>query len=125
MILVDSSVWLEFFAGSDYGLILKNNKDFKNNDYIVPTIVVAEVYKKLLSLFDEATAREYAAHLQHGLIVDLDFDISLSAALSGKEYKLPLADSIIYATTVRYNATLLTMDKHFKGLPNVKYFEKK
>jgi predicted nucleic acid-binding protein len=37
---------------------------------------------------------------------------------------LPLADSIIYATTQRYGAILWTQDEHFEGLPGVKFFPK-
>jgi predicted nucleic acid-binding protein len=35
-----------------------------------------------------------------------------------------LADSIIYATTQRYNAILWTQDEHFQDLPRVKFFPK-
>ena len=33
-------------------------------------------------------------------------------------------DSIIYATSLRYNCTLWTQDRHFSGLNPVNYFEK-
>ena len=41
-----------------------------------------------------------------------------------KEKKIPMADSIIYASTQKHNATLYTQDEDFKGLPNVKFFKK-
>jgi predicted nucleic acid-binding protein len=62
--------------------------------------------------------------MKKGILIPLDFDLSLSAAVSGREFKLPLADSIIYATAMKHNATLYTMDKHFKSLPNVQFYEK-
>ena len=47
---------------------------------------------------------------------------ALEAARLGVELRLPLADSVILATAVRYRATLWTEDGHFEGLPGVKYF---
>ena len=46
------------------------------------------------------------------------------AAKIGTQYQLPLADSIIYATSRKFNCLLWTQDKQFNGLPSVRYFEK-
>jgi predicted nucleic acid-binding protein len=124
MIIIDSSMWIEFFMGSKYGEIIKKNDSFQENNYIVPTIIVREVHKKLTDVFSEELADEYCYYLQNGQIVDLSFNLSLLSSKLSKTYKLPLADSIIYATAVSLNATLYTLDKHFKDLPNVNYFEK-
>jgi len=55
--------------------------------------------------------------MQGGRIVDLDRSLALEAAT----YPLPLADSIIYATASRFEATLWTQDKHFRELAHVRY----
>ena len=39
-----------------------------------------------------------------------------------RKYKLSAAVSIIYATAKQHNAVLWTIDQHFYGLPNVRYF---
>ena len=124
MIIIDSSLWIEFFLGSNYGEIIKKNNSFKESNYYVPTIIVREVHKKLTDVFNEELATEYCYHLQNGIIIDLNFNLSLLSSKLSKTYKLPLADSIIYATALKYNATLYTLDKHFEGLPNVQYFQK-
>lgn len=46
------------------------------------------------------------------------------AAKSGIERKLPLADSIVYATAQRVGAVVWTQDDDFDGLPGVEYFRK-
>jgi predicted nucleic acid-binding protein len=94
------------------------------NEVIVPTIVILEVFKKLLQITSESEAIIFIAQMKKGILIPLDFDLSLSAAVYGREFKLPLADSIIYATAMKHNATLYTMDKHFKSLPNVQFYEK-
>ena len=58
-------------------------------------------------------------------VVDLDSDLALLAGKISVGEKLPMADSIIYATALLYDATLWTQDEDFKGLENVKYFTKK
>lgn len=124
MIVIDSSFWLELFAGTEYGKIINDNNDYLNGNFIVPTIIITEVYKKLLGETNNYTALIYTTQMKVGKIVDLDFDLALNSAQMSTVYKLPIADSIIYSTTIQFDATLLTLDKHFDGLPNVNYFKK-
>ena len=123
MIVIDSSLWLEYFIGSKYSDIIN---DFLNvpQNILVPSIILTEIYKKILNEWNESIANDYIAQFQEYKIINLDFQIAISAAKIGKEHKLLIADSIIYASTLSYNATLYTMDKHFKGLKNIEYFEK-
>jgi predicted nucleic acid-binding protein len=60
--------------------------------------------------------------MQTGTIIDLNADLSLAAAHISRKYKLPMADSIIYATALHYSAVLFTCDKHFKDIPGIRYF---
>ena len=45
--------------------------------------------------------------------------ITLAAASLSIDYKLPMADAIIYATARAHQAELITSDAHFSGLPGV------
>jgi toxin FitB len=123
MNLVDSSCWLEYFAGSSVGEAVASAIEDIDN-LLVPTIVLYEVFKKLLTELDEDRALFAVAHMKQGHVINLDSDLSIYSASVGKEYKLALADSIIYATNKKYNSILWTQDKHFKGLSSVKYFSK-
>lgn len=60
-----------------------------------------------------------------GTIVALDIEISLNAAKLGVTHKIPLADSIILATGLAHEAIIWSQDADFKGLPHVKYINKK
>ena len=123
MNLIDTSFWFEFYVESNYSKFIEEVIK-QTTQLIIPTITIVEMYKKLINVTDEGNALRFIAQMKKGKIVDLDFDLSLSTAYYGKLYKLPLADSIIYATAMKFNATIYTLDKHFKGLPNVQYFEK-
>ena len=48
--------------------------------------------------------------------------LALAAANVSAAHKLPMADSIIYATAQAFNATLWTQDADFDGLPGVRFF---
>lgn len=124
MNVVDSSGWLEYFADSDRAdLFAKPIEDTEH--LIVPSISVYEVFKKLLIEFNEDIALTAIAHMQIGTVIDLDQDLAMTAARISVEEKIPMADSITWATALRYGATLWTQDEDFKNIKgNVKYFSK-
>ncbi|MDR3303752.1 MAG: type II toxin-antitoxin system VapC family toxin [Treponema sp.] len=123
MNVIDSSFWIEFFKGNLKGTPL--SELIKHNELLyVPTIVIYEVFKKLMVDTTEEIASAAIVQMRKGIVVDLDSDLALNAAYISREQKLPMADSIIYATTLRYNATLWTQDKHFEGLSQVRYSPK-
>ena len=124
MNVVDSSGWLEYFAGSDranlFAPVIENP-----GKLIVPSICVYEVFKKVLIERDEDSALVAIAHMHQATLVDLDSRIAIFAATLSKELKLPMADSIILATARLNGATLWTQDEDFHSIDGVKYFPKK
>ena len=90
----------------------------------MPSITLIEVFKSILRQKGEDAALEAIAHMEQGKVVALDSGLAPDAAYCGAEYKLPLADSIIYATTRKYEAVLWTQDIDFKDLNNVRYYPK-
>jgi len=123
MNVVDSSAWLSYFAGD------KNSTSFSKpieslDLLLVPSITVTEVFKHVLRLKGEDLALEIIAHMTQGKVISLDSQLAIDAGSYGVQHKLPLADSITYATTMKYNATLWTQDSDFKDLPNVKFYTK-
>jgi predicted nucleic acid-binding protein len=86
----------------------------------VPLITVYEVAKKLAREAGDEVVAAALSLMQRGQIVGIDLPLVLEAAVNG----LPLADSLIYATTRHHGAELWTQDSHFDGLPGVRYFPK-
>ena len=123
MNIIDSSLWLEYFADTEAGNVISETIE-NTSELLVPTITIYEVFKKLLFERNEDDAIFAIAHMRQGKIIELTDELSLFAAKIGKDYKLPLADSIIYATNINFNCTLWTQDKHFMNLESVNYFEK-
>ncbi len=123
MILIDSSCWIEYFAGTKFANIIENIV-CTPSQIIVPTIVVAEIFKKIANEKDESTAYMICNQFKKCQIISLDFDLATSAAQYGRLHKLAMADSIIYATAQQFSAKIYTMDAHFAGLENVYYTAK-
>jgi toxin FitB len=82
------------------------------------------VFRRTLQSRDEETALEILAQLRRGRVVGLDEELALASASWGVTEKLPLADSIIFATARHYSATIWTMDQHFSGKTDVKFIAK-
>ena len=91
---------------------------------IVPSIVIYEVYKWMLLDVGEDAAMTAKAMMLRGKVILLDPSLAVDASRLSIKHKLPMADAIIYATTLANTAEVWTTDSHFKGLPNVRYFEK-
>ncbi len=123
MNIVDSSGWLEYFADGP------NADDFaaplmETDKLLVPTVSMYEVFKVVRRQRGEDRALQAVALMQQGEVVDLTASIALEAAGISLDMKIPMADSIIYATARHYDAVLWTQDEHFDGLPSVRFFAK-
>lgn len=65
----------------------------------------------------EERAIEAVTALRRAEIVQVDESLALEAADLSLEHGLAMADSIVYATALRYGATLVTMVDDFAELP--------
>jgi toxin FitB len=124
MNVVDSSAWLSYFAGDKNALAFAAAIE-NLEELLVPSITITEVFKHVLRQRDEESALIAIAHMKQGRVIPLDSGLAMDAGSYGILHKLPLADSIIFASAQKYNATIWTQDTDFKGLPNVKYFPAK
>ena len=120
MNLVDSSAWLEYFADGP-------NANFfepaitRKAELIVPTIVIYEVFKRVLQQRSEDEALTAISVLHGGRVVELSAELAIHAASLSDQLKLPMADSVILATAELHGATIWTQDIDFRDLPNVKF----
>lgn len=118
MNLVDSSGWIEyFFSGPNASFFADPIEAIQ--DLIVPTVCLYEVFKKVNVVADEARALQTIAQMKQGRVVALTEDIALNASLISIKRKLPMADSLIYATAKALDAVVWTQDEHFRKLPGV------
>ncbi|HEX7513849.1 MAG TPA: type II toxin-antitoxin system VapC family toxin [Candidatus Methylomirabilis sp.] len=124
MNVVDSSAWLEYFANGSNASFFAPAIE-RTEELLVPSLVLYEVFKRVLQQRGEGHALQAVAVMQQGAVIDLDAGLALVAARISLERKLPMADSIILATAQVYEATVWTQDADFKGLPGVQYRTRK
>ena len=124
MNVVDSSAWLSYFSG-DANAAAFSRPIEKIEKLLVPSITIIEVFKCILRQRGEDAALEAIAHMEQGKVIPLDSSLAIDAAQYRVDLKLPLADSIIYATAQKFGAVVWTQDVDFKSLNGVKYLSKK
>jgi toxin FitB len=118
--VVDSSAWLEYFADGPNAAFFAGPIE-NPDDLLVPSLVLYEVFKRVLQQRSEDAALSAVALMQHGRVVDLDARVALVAARLSLDARLPLADSVILATARVHDATVWTQNADFEGLPGVRY----
>ncbi|MCH8552919.1 MAG: type II toxin-antitoxin system VapC family toxin [Natronospirillum sp.] len=123
MNVVDSSAWLSYFANDDNAQVFA--EPIENvSELLVPSITVTEVFKVVLHQRGEEAALIVTAHMEQGRVIPLGSELAMNAARLGLQHKLPLADSIIFATARQHAAVIWTQDNDFQGLPDVRYVSK-
>ena len=120
MNVVDSSAWLEYFANGSNATFFAGVIE-QVDELVVPTLSLFEVFKRVLQQRGENDALRAVAVMQQGAVVDLDPGLALRAARISVEHRLPMADSVMFATARAYEATLWTQDADFKSLAGVRY----
>jgi len=124
MHVVDTCGWIEWLI--DGALADKYAPYLADNDNLmVPTLVQFELYKWCLREKDEPTALDVIGITEACLVRPLDTRIALSATDLAIRHKLAMADAIVYATALVVGGQLVTSDAHFKGLPEVLFWQKK
>jgi predicted nucleic acid-binding protein len=121
--LVDTCGWIEWLVD---GPLAERFRPYLADpaSLIVPTCLQFELYKWAKRERGEAVALEAVALTEQATVCPLTTAIALHAADLALQYRLSFADALIYATASQQQATLVTADEHFKGLPGVAYFEK-
>ena len=121
MNVVDSSGWISYLKNDAHAAKFAGPVEALN-DLLVPSVTITEVFRFVARNHNRKTALNTVSYMRRGHIASLDAQLAIEAATLGLKYKLPLADSIIYATVKKYDATLWTQDSDFEGLPGVQFF---
>jgi predicted nucleic acid-binding protein len=117
--LLDSSVWIEFFGR---GKKLKSVQRVMTEFRIVgvPSLVFFEVCRKISKNHSSELALSVASFLRQYGSLNLTDEIALHAADLSNEWKIGMADSIMLAHSFIEEATLITLDNDFAGIPKTK-----
>jgi predicted nucleic acid-binding protein len=118
--VVDSSGWIEYLAEGPKAQLFAIYLETPEFVYL-PTIVVYEVYKKLLNA-QRAQVASWFLSQSFGFqerVIPIDVPVAEFAARISAESKLAMADAFIYAAARLNRAQLITSDHHFASLMDV------
>ena len=116
--VLDAFAWVEYFLGSERGEKVKSF--IESNKCITPTIVIAELSAKYSNEGKDFTNKLKFIKFNTNVAVLSDEIAALSGKLKIEQRKTKkefgIADSIIYATALVYNARIITGDPHFDNI---------
>ena len=130
-IVMDSYAWIEYFAGTAIGEIVRKYMMNSENVY-TPSIVLAEIARKYVregvgwSIVEE----RIRVIEKLSIIIHINSRIALETARAyielvnhakelGYRSKPSLTDAIVYAVAKIMNAMIISGDMHFRDLDNV------
>ncbi len=118
MVLVDSSIWIEYFKGSSSALPLNSLIDSNNvctNDLILAELIPSINHKKEEILRELLlTITKLQLSINWGQIIQMQ-TINLRNGLN----KIGLVDLIIAQNAIENDVKLYTIDKHFSLMSNL------
>ena len=117
-VVVDSSGWIEYWADGPKAELFDPYFGREEN-VVLPTIVLYEVFKKLMLKGGSNLVDRFLSFAYRTRIIDLDDALAVAAAENSIKHKLAMADAIVFTTAAAYEAELVTMDNEFQGLQGV------
>jgi len=117
-VLLDSSGWLEYLTQDTNALAFAPYIE-GSRPILIPTIVLYEVKKKILQIGSKTEVDRFVSQALRQRVIPLDDSLALGAANVSLQFKLAMADAIIYTTARAFQAELITSDQAFSGLPGV------
>lgn len=110
-----------YYAAGDEKVVAFFSKH-KNDIFYLPSIVIAEFLS--YPLIDAYSATIFRLFIQQMTIVNLDLQIAELSAKVRKNHNCKLADSVIAATALLTQSTLITRNiADFKKISNLKIFK--
>lgn len=111
--LLDSSIWLAYFFEGNFSELIETDETF-----CLSALSIFEIKKKMLRAnVPLRLVQEKLSHIKSkSIIFSVDDSLAENAVEISIKHKMPMADSIIYATAIVEDAKIFTLDNHFRGL---------
>ncbi len=121
MILVDSSVWIEYFNGNEKTIILNTLIDM--NSLCINDLILAELLPSMNCRKESALKELMLAITKIPLAINWNAIISMQTQNLDKGLnKVGIADLIIAQNVLDNNLELFTLDRHFKVMSELHGF---
>ena len=118
-ILIDSSGWLECLTDDTKAALFLPYFSSDSRRVLISPIIIYEVRKILLLRHGTRAADDFSSQAEQYESIEIDNSLAQKAVSISISHRLPMADSLIYASALVRKAELITSDAHFKDLPGV------
>ncbi len=117
-ILVDTSIWIEYFKGNKSAAAIIEEK--KTHNIFIAGPIITELILGMKTKSEKDNFASSLESLPRLLVADRDWIDAgiLGGALREKGIPVPLPDLIIYTLAKNNNCCLYTLDKHFELINN-------
>lgn len=120
-ILPDTCVWTDFFNGRATPLADALVQALNDRDVVTCGVVMYELFQGVRTERESEVLHAAFSSLRY---LEMDSDLWLSAArlsssLRVKGITIPFSDIIIAAMACRHDPALLTVDQHFRRVPDL------
>jgi predicted nucleic acid-binding protein len=120
MNVVDASGWLEDFTdGPDAAFFAQTLQEV--DKLVVPTVSILDVFRHVFQHGDEGDARQAAAPMQRGRVLDLDTTAALSAGRLGIRHEASPSAGVVLAAARAHDARIWTLDEELRNVEGVQY----
>ncbi len=118
----DTRFFIEHYYSRDKESLQRIKQNMrKTKEKYISAIVIHEVYQLTLKREGRETAILRTKLLEKDCkVVNIDTTIAKSSAELRHKYKIPMADSIIAATSLFINAVCFTDDPHLKAIKEIR-----
>ena len=115
-ILVDTSIWIEYFKGNKSVAAIIEDKD--TNSVFIAGPMLTELIQGMKTESEKENFASCLEGLLKLVITDLDWIDAgmLGSSLREEGITVPLPDLLIYTLAKNNNCSLYTLDKHFKTI---------
>lgn len=118
----DTRFFIEHYYSKDREALQRIREEMrKTKEKYISAIVIHEVYQLTLKREGRETAVLRTNLLEKDFkIINIDTKIAKSSAELRHKYKIPMADSMIAATSLSINAVCFTDDPHLKAIKEIR-----
>jgi tRNA(fMet)-specific endonuclease VapC len=121
-IVVDTSVWIEFFRSSDTPHSMYLKRLLREGSVILQGLILAELLQGIKTRKESGIVKKALQKLPY---IEMTREVwekagEISSALLRKGVTIPLSDVIVASCAVSEGFEILTLDSHFKKIPGIK-----
>lgn len=121
IILPDTCAWIDYFNGRDTTVARALAQALVNCEIVTCGVVMYELFQGIRSKKESEALREAFGSLRY---IEMDKDLWLSAAqisasLRKKGVTIPSSDIQIAALALQHRLVILTVDQHFRQVPDL------